>query len=296
MEKVWKMILANPWEPCLESQGEMAYHGHRVKVYDNNTAALNSVYHRIEEDKKNLREEGLMSQKNFIGQILCMSRLEETVNDAEIIFETVAEDLEIKQDLFERVSHCCHPETIIASNTLRIDLTSIMERTANQQRTLGLRFLYPVYYIPEVEIAPNKYTSAAVIEKVRQLLEKMGKTLFFRSGGEPLILSEEQREERKKARMEQIKNTSGLGYMLQHVVPALSHRGNLPPQSDDDDCSFYDNDRDCAICMDHKRDTLLCPCHHMVTCNNCGKLLLNRRDCCPICRKEIIEIIKVYHS
>lgn len=29
------------------------------------------------------------------------------------------------------------------------------------------------------------------------MLEKMGKTLFFRSGQEPLILSEEQREDRR---------------------------------------------------------------------------------------------------
>ena len=33
---------------------------------------------------------------------------------------------------------------------------------------------------------------------VRTLLENMGKTLFFRSGEEPLILSEDQREARKK--------------------------------------------------------------------------------------------------
>ena len=33
------------------------------------------------------------------------------------------------------------------------------------QRTLGLRFLFPVYYIPEVEITPNKYTSGGTIEK-----------------------------------------------------------------------------------------------------------------------------------
>lgn len=33
---------------------------------------------------------------------------------------------------------------------------------------------------------------------VRGMLEKMGKTLFFRSGQEPLILSEEQREDRRQ--------------------------------------------------------------------------------------------------
>lgn len=46
--------------------GEMAYHGHRVKLFDNNIDALNSAHERIEEDKKQLREEGLLSHRNFI--------------------------------------------------------------------------------------------------------------------------------------------------------------------------------------------------------------------------------------
>ena len=33
-----------------------------------------------------------------------MSRLEETVNDADIIFEAVIDDLKVKQDLLERKS------------------------------------------------------------------------------------------------------------------------------------------------------------------------------------------------
>ena len=38
------------------------------------------------------------------------------------------------------------------------------------------------------------------IPAVRTVLEKMGKTLFFRSGKDPLILSEDQREERKQGK------------------------------------------------------------------------------------------------
>lgn len=51
---------------------------------------------------------------------------------------------------------------------------------------------------------------------------------------------------------------------------------------------------DCAICMDKPRDCVMRPCHHMVTCYKCAAMLINRRDGCPICRKDIIEIIKVY--
>ena len=46
--------------------GEFAYHGHRVKVYDSNTSALDSVFTRMEEDKRDLRIDGLLLHKNFI--------------------------------------------------------------------------------------------------------------------------------------------------------------------------------------------------------------------------------------
>lgn len=35
----------------------------------------------------------------FQGQVLCISRLEEAVRDAEFIFEAVVEDLQVKQNL-----------------------------------------------------------------------------------------------------------------------------------------------------------------------------------------------------
>lgn len=46
------------------------------------------------------------------------------------------------------------------------------------QRTLGLRFLYPVYCIPEVEITPNKYTSSESIEKGKVYSGCCHKTLW----------------------------------------------------------------------------------------------------------------------
>jgi hypothetical protein len=41
------------------------------------------------------------SFSQFQGQILCMSRLEETVNDAEFILEAVIDEMEVKKALFE---------------------------------------------------------------------------------------------------------------------------------------------------------------------------------------------------
>ncbi|KAK3093905.1 hypothetical protein FSP39_021666 [Pinctada imbricata] len=276
--------------------GELAYHGHKVKIHDVNVSALNKVFAILEADKKSLIEDGLLYQKNFVGQVLCMSRLEETVCDADIILEAVKEDLEIKRDLFERISHLCKPDAIIASSSLRIKVDDIVSRTEHKHRTMGLRFLFPVYYIPEVEITPTQYTAQAAVQKVRAMLERMGKTLFFRSGAQPLVLSEEQREERKIARLEQLKSSSGISMMFEKKIPLLAHEGNSTSSHDQDTERSANQDKECAICFDNDRDCLLCPCHHMITCHECSKMLLNRRDGCPICRKDIKEIIKVFHS
>ncbi|XP_050404203.1 3-hydroxybutyryl-CoA dehydrogenase [Patella vulgata] len=276
--------------------GELAYHGHKVKVTDSKVENLNKVYEKLQEDKKMLKDDGILTHDNFIGQVLCMSRLEETVKDVDFVFECIIDDLEIKKDLFQRISHLCRPDTVIATNTLRLDVSEISSRTYLPERTIGLRFLFPVYYIPEVEVRSGKDTSHHTIEKTRKFLEKMGKTLFFRSGIHPLILTEEQREERKKNRIAQIKEMNNSGHQCV-LLPLLSHSGNIKPKQDDEDSIVpSDMDRDCAICMDRIRDCVLRPCNHMVTCSQCAKMLFNRRDGCPICRKDITDTISVYHS
>ncbi|KAH3857268.1 peroxisomal bifunctional enzyme-like [Dreissena polymorpha] len=282
--------------------GEMAFHGHRVKIFSTDLKSLNSVFLRMEEDKRQLKHDGILMNKNFVGPVLCMARLEETVSDADFIFEAIPEDMELKKDLFERVSHLCKSSAILCTSTLRLNTTDIVERTVGKERTLGLRFLFPVYYIPEVEITPNKYTSGQTIEKVRGMLEKMGKTLFFRSGPEPLILSEEQREARLSAYQDQLKANSGVGLFHVSSIPSLGqHRGqghgvgsHREQTAQRGSTSTMEVEVDCAICMDKPRDCVMRPCHHMVTCYTCASLLINRRDGCPICRKDIIEIIRVY--
>ncbi len=50
---------------------------------------------------------------------MCLSRLEETVNDAQLIIECVVEDFDVKCVLFEKISSICPPDAIIVTNTLR---------------------------------------------------------------------------------------------------------------------------------------------------------------------------------
>jgi hypothetical protein len=48
----------------------------------------------------------------------------------------------------------------------------------------------------------------------------------------------------------------------------------------------------CKICMDAIADCVFLDCGHMVTCVKCGKLLTE----CPICRLNIVRVVRVFKS
>jgi hypothetical protein len=302
-----------------------------VKCYDNNVTSLNSVYARYQSDKAQLYADQVVESPNFIGQVLCLSRLEETVNDAQLVIECVVEDFDVKTVLLEKISSLCPIDAIIATSTLRMNISKLAEKVRSKERFVGLRLLYPVYYIPEVEFTPHKDTGNWVVEKLRTLLSQMGKTLFFRSGSEPLVLTEEKREMRKQQRIDELRLSSGLPPLMNirqdSNVPELGrnvqsdlhklfmkrspNQGFFALENDNtpdhkknksnkravvEDLENQGLDNDCAICMDTPRNSVLRPCNHMITCYNCSTLLLNRQDNCPICRDQIEDVIKIFMS
>jgi len=55
--------------------------------------------------------------------------------------------------------------------------------------------------------------------------------------------------------------------------------------------SVYDSSS-CKICFERPIDTAILRCGHLALCSRCSRAGLKR---CPICRKEISEIVRIYH-
>nr|XP_034319481.1 kinesin-like protein KIN-7M, chloroplastic isoform X1 [Crassostrea gigas]XP_034319483.1 kinesin-like protein KIN-7M, chloroplastic isoform X1 [Crassostrea gigas]XP_034319484.1 kinesin-like protein KIN-7M, chloroplastic isoform X1 [Crassostrea gigas]XP_034319485.1 kinesin-like protein KIN-7M, chloroplastic isoform X1 [Crassostrea gigas]XP_034319486.1 kinesin-like protein KIN-7M, chloroplastic isoform X1 [Crassostrea gigas]XP_034319488.1 kinesin-like protein KIN-7M, chloroplastic isoform X1 [ len=51
-------------------------------------------------------------------------------------------------------------------------------------------------------------------------------------------------------------------------------------------------EKQCKICLDSEMDTLFEPCGHLCTCRSCASML----QMCPICRKQIKKLHRVYRS
>uniref|UniRef100_A0A8C6RFS1 E3 ubiquitin-protein ligase NEURL1B n=1 Tax=Nannospalax galili TaxID=1026970 RepID=A0A8C6RFS1_NANGA len=52
---------------------------------------------------------------------------------------------------------------------------------------------------------------------------------------------------------------------------------------------------ECTVCFDSEVDTVIYTCGHMCLCHGCGlRLRRQARACCPICRRPIKDVIKIY--
>lgn len=144
--------------------------GYQVIVYDPVPESLETLHRRIQ---VNLATLGLPD--DCLRLISCSRVLAEAVREADIVFEAALEDLEIKQDLFAKVEANTRPDTILASNTSVMPITSIMEKLSRRENALGTHWWNPPFLVPLVEVVATEWTSPAVVEKMLNLLSEAGK-------------------------------------------------------------------------------------------------------------------------
>ncbi|MFN8109468.1 MAG: 3-hydroxyacyl-CoA dehydrogenase NAD-binding domain-containing protein [Thermoleophilia bacterium] len=95
---------------------------------------------------------------------------------AELVVETITEDLEAKRALMRDVTPRCAPDAVIATNTSSLRVGDIAEAVVGPERFGGLHFLKPAHLTGVVEVIPGPRTSAATTARLREFGTAMGKT------------------------------------------------------------------------------------------------------------------------
>ena len=94
---------------------------------------------------------------------------------ATLVIEAVYENLELKQNLFEKIDSILPEEIPIASNTSGLRITDISSRTVHTERTLTAHFWFPAHLVPLVEVVMGEKTDEAVAVMVKERLAGWGK-------------------------------------------------------------------------------------------------------------------------
>ncbi len=132
----------------------------------------------IERNLRDMMENDCLTQgerERILDNIRIVYDLEEAVSKAQLIFECVIEDMQIKQDLFAQLDAICPPEVILATNTSVMSITQIASKSVHRERILGTHFWNPAFLVPLVEIIRTQDTSDQVVERVYDFLKEAGK-------------------------------------------------------------------------------------------------------------------------
>ncbi|HZC57087.1 MAG TPA: 3-hydroxyacyl-CoA dehydrogenase family protein [Xanthobacteraceae bacterium] len=144
--------------------------GHDVTITDAFAKSLETVKSRI---SANLRDLG--DDPAAVDRVTPQPDLAQAVRDADYVVEAVPEDLLVKQKLFAEIERHVRGDTILASNTSVIPITSIMQGLNKRERAVGTHWWNPPFLVPLVEVIETQWTSPPTVAWTMELHERAGK-------------------------------------------------------------------------------------------------------------------------
>jgi 3-hydroxybutyryl-CoA dehydrogenase len=96
--------------------------------------------------------------------------------DADLFVEAAPEVMDIKEDLFRRVSRTLRADAILASNTSSLSISTLAGFVTAPERFVGVHFFNPVPMMALVEVIRGEQTSDETVAAARAYAEAVGKT------------------------------------------------------------------------------------------------------------------------
>lgn len=95
--------------------------------------------------------------------------------DCEFVVEAVVEELAVKQDVFADLDEVTEAETVLATNTNTLSVTSIAGATSRPEDVVGLHFMNPVQIMNGAEIVVGEHTAERTVDIAQAFAEDLGK-------------------------------------------------------------------------------------------------------------------------
>ncbi len=152
--------------------------GCKVKMFDTNAAAANEAHGFIDKMLKRSVEKGRMAAKDADAAVTNIDVIETMAGfaDCRIVIEAVVEDLDVKHAVFKELESIVGDETILASNTSSLSVTTIARVCERPERVAGMHFFNPVPLMKLVEVIEGVRTGAGVADTLMGLGKRMTRT------------------------------------------------------------------------------------------------------------------------
>jgi 3-hydroxybutyryl-CoA dehydrogenase len=116
---------------------QCAVHGYRVWMHDVSDTALR----RCQDDQASMLDEQIAAhvvsaneRQRVLNRIQFSDALSEAATAADLVFEAVREELEVKRDVFRALDEICCPHAILATNCSSLRVSRIQSATNRPTR------------------------------------------------------------------------------------------------------------------------------------------------------------------
>jgi 3-hydroxybutyryl-CoA dehydrogenase len=93
----------------------------------------------------------------------------------DLVVEAVAEDLDLKLNLFRELEDVCGDKTVLSTTTSSLSVMQLAVATNRPTKVIGLHFFNPAPVMKLVEVVPTLLTDEDLTEGCRKLCEQLGK-------------------------------------------------------------------------------------------------------------------------
>lgn len=153
---------------------QAAISGYTVMLYDireESFAKAKTVFQKITHQ---LQKAGKLSEdvEKILARISFTTNLKHALADCDLISESVLEDVNVKQKVWEEIGKLAPPKTIFTTNTSFLIPSQLAGATGRPKQFCAFHF-HDVFYARIVDIMPHPETDPELIP----LLEKLGRKL-----------------------------------------------------------------------------------------------------------------------
>jgi L-gulonate 3-dehydrogenase len=155
--------------------------GYRVSLYDSEVGAVGKAKSLILEQLDSLHQQKLLRGSLAVSQqhslISEAHSLEDCVLNSVYVQECVPENLELKQKIFSAIDEVVDDEEVVlASSSSCIPPSKFSENLKHRSQIIVAHPVNPPYFVPLVEIVPAPWTSEAIKQKARKMMEIIGQS------------------------------------------------------------------------------------------------------------------------
>ena len=155
-----------------------AINGYKVTIYDIREEAFEQAKKIQTQILKTLLKEKIISEKAAQRAILNQTfttDAEKAAKNADLVSESVTENLELKKKVWQQFGALCPAHTIFTTNTSSLLPSLFAEETGRPERFCALHF-HDVFFANVVDIMPNPKTEPWIIDLLKDYGESIQQT------------------------------------------------------------------------------------------------------------------------